>query len=680
VSADGGLAFWLDYVSSRGGLWEPAGDSTLVMLPPELQDRHGLPEEFAVTGHPDVAREDGVALLTAGHPLLTGAAEDVLAADDAGLLTLASPASLPPADDRLLARARDAFPVEHGRIDASGPATRGLRQVLRVGVLVSYTADTDEAFHERGECWLDVPSRRELPGPAVRKMQRFVTGGAPVATPPDLAAVPPALAAAHRLLDGRFSERSRALAGGSAQAAAEAELARARKYYAEALASLARRQASAAPDRAPLLAARADTVRAEQRRRLAEIEEKYSPRHDIRPYRLHLLLVPVLRLPVDVLRGARRFGLVLDWMLPSDTFAPVNCPGCGADTARWPLSAAKTGLGCARCLAGPARGPATSPAQPRATRAPAAARAGQAPVVPAPRADGQGAGPGGSRPGKSASGPSGRTRDASRMAGPAKSAAPRRPSATRPVPPAAKPKRASAQAVRQAGEKLAMEFWSVATQGNLRALRRLCATGTPAAAALRLFGAAGPAVAVGLAAGEEPERLTSASEVYGELAGTGGHLSAGRGDYTYLLRWEPQAKLVCEVLPFGSWVADRLPSPRWLFTPAAARMFGGLPEPGTDLDPVAIRLWRKALAEHGLPLTLRCLAAWWRIGDSAALLAAHRPSVLAAAVHRMIAYRAGETGSTHDAIARLYRITPADTRAVTPLLQSRLRLTSGQPW
>jgi hypothetical protein len=231
------------------------------------------------------------------------------------------------------------------------------------------------------------------------------------------------------------------------------------------------------------------------------------------------------------------------------------------------------------------------------------------------------------------------------------------------------------------GEKLAMEFWSVTGQGNLRALRRLCATGTPAAAVIRLYGAAGPAVAVGLA-GERPERLTSQSAVYGdgELAGTSGDVSTSRADYTYLLRWHPQTRLICEVLPFGSWVSARMPSPRWLFTPAAARMFGGLPEPDMDLDPVAIRLWRKALATHGLPLTLRCLAAWWRIDDDAGLLAAYQPSVLAAAIHRMIGYRAAEPGTTHDAIADLYRVAPADTRAVTPLLQTRLKLSPAQPW
>src|SRR5713226_7788380 len=161
------LSFWLSYVESRGGLWERSGDSVLAMIPPQLQRRHGLPEEFAVTGHPDVAREDGVALLGAGHPLLTAAAEDVLSGDDGGVLTLGVPASQPPDGGRLLAIARDQFPVDHGRVDASGPAEQRLHQLLRVGALVTYTASADDRFHEQAECWVDVPSRRALPEPAV---------------------------------------------------------------------------------------------------------------------------------------------------------------------------------------------------------------------------------------------------------------------------------------------------------------------------------------------------------------------------------------------------------------------------------------------------------------------------------------------------------------------------------
>lgn len=683
MTAGGELAFWLSYVESRGGLFERSGDTALVMVPPQLQRTLDLPEEFAVTDHPDVAREDGVALLGAGHPLLLAAAEDVLSADDAGVLRLAAPTAVPPGDARLLERAREAFPVDHGRIDASGPAERSLRQVLRVGAMVSYTASADDRFHERAECWVDVPSRHELPEQAVERMRRLATDGLPVDGTPDLGAVPPALAAAHRLLDRAAADRCRALAEGSVRAAADAERARAEKYYAEALASLARRQASAAPDRRALLAARADGVRAEQKRRLAEIDEKYTPRHEIRPYRLHLLYVPALRIPVDVLRGARRFPLTLEWLPPAAAFAPLRCPSCGADARTCPLVVAKTHLGCARCLSSGAVSP------PRASSVAAPALA-----VPA-RTNVQGNGPArGTAAGEARAAAGEAGAPASSERGRAKAAggtvpAKRRPAGSRSAPAgsrrvstAAGPKPPSPQAVSKTGGKLALEFWSVTGQGNLRALRRLCAADSPAAAAVRLYGIQGPARAIGMAAGDRPESLTSITSVphASELADTCGFLDVGRDRYNYLLRWQPYMRLVAEVLPFGSWVSARLPSARWLPAPAAARMFGGLPEPDCDLDPVAVRLWRKVLPAHGLPLTLRCLAAWWRISDRPELPAGPRPGVLAAAIHRMIGYRAGEAGVTHNAIAELHRVTADEIRAITPPLQARLQLSEQQPW
>lgn len=127
------------------------------------------------------------------------------------------------------------------------------------------------------------------------------------------------------------------------------ERARAEDYYAAAVDSLQRRAATAPEDRAALLRARIDSTREERARRLAEIAEKYRARHTLTPYRLHLLRVPVLRLALDVRRGERRYPLDLDWLLPAGEFAPLRCPACAQCGA--PLVAAKTHLGCARCLA-----------------------------------------------------------------------------------------------------------------------------------------------------------------------------------------------------------------------------------------------------------------------------------------------------------------------------------------
>lgn len=683
MAAAGGLGFWLSYVESRGGLWESSGDTALVMIPAQLQRKFELPEEFAVTGRADVAREDGVALLGPGHPLLLAAAEDVLSADDAGVLLLPATAGQPPGDARLLERAREAFPVDHGRIDARGPSERSLRQVLRVGAMVTHTASVDDRFHERAECWVDVPSRLELPDHATERMRRLAADGLPVAAAPDLGALPPALAAAHRLLDSTAANRCRVLSDGPVRAAADTERARAQKYYAETLASLARRQASAALDRQALLAARMDSLRAEQARRLAEIEEKYAPRYDLRPYRLHLLQVPALRLPVDVLRGSRRFPLVLEWLLPAGAFAPVGCPGCGADAGEWPLVAAKTHLGCARCIinGGAAGTPVSQPssAPMPGAAAPTHGRRMRPAPDPAASAAANAANPGEDAP-RDADGAGRAVRAKARRGAPgaADSAlvTPRMPA------PPARPRPLNPEVLSRTGEKVAMEFWSVTGQGNLRVLRRMCAPGSPAAAAIRLYGTIGPTTAIGMTPGKRPESLTSVTSPPsdGDLAGTYGFLDAGDSRYNYLLRWHPGTRLVAEVLPLGGWLSARLLSSRWPYGSASPRMFGGLPEPDGDLDPVAIRLWRKVPPAHGLPLTLRCLAAWWRICDSLELPAGQRPSVLAAAIHRMVGYRAGERGITHEAIAQLHRVTAAESRAVTPLLQARLRLSVNQPW
>ena len=299
-----GLAFWLSYVESRGGLWEErSADRALVMVPPALQRAFDLPEELIVTEHPDVAREDGATLLTTGHPLLTAAAEDALHAADAGLLTLSEPSTRRPDDGRLLDRARDSFPVDHGRIDAKGPAGRVMRQVLRVGALISYSASADDQFHERTECLVDVPSRLKLAGPVSDRLRRAAAAAAGAslgAVPADLGQVPPALAEAHRLLDLAAAARCQALAAGTVREAAEAELERTWQYYAEQLASLARpgQRCSGPPG---------DARRPDGRRPGGGTAEAgRDPGEVLAPARdppVPGLRVPALRLEVDVLRG-----------------------------------------------------------------------------------------------------------------------------------------------------------------------------------------------------------------------------------------------------------------------------------------------------------------------------------------------------------------------------------------
>jgi hypothetical protein len=111
-----------------------------------------------------------------------------------------------------------------------------------------------------------------------------------------------AVGAAHRLIDAGATMRRQALAA-EVSGACQAERGRAAAYYADAIAGIEARLATAQPDRRAALEQRLRATREEEARRLAEIAEKYEARHTIRPYRLHVMQVPALRVPADVLRG-----------------------------------------------------------------------------------------------------------------------------------------------------------------------------------------------------------------------------------------------------------------------------------------------------------------------------------------------------------------------------------------
>src|SRR5260370_27776956 len=89
-------------------------------------------------------------------------------------------------------------------------------------------------------------------------------------------------------------------------------------------------------DRRAVVEQRLHSTREEEARRLAEIAEKYEARHVIRPYRLHVMLVPALRVPADVRRGDRRYSMWFDRLLPARAHAPARRPSPAGDA---PLAA-----------------------------------------------------------------------------------------------------------------------------------------------------------------------------------------------------------------------------------------------------------------------------------------------------------------------------------------------------
>lgn len=318
----------------------------LVLLPDALRQDSELPEETTVTANPDVAREDGAILLIAGHPEVERVAGAALAEGDTGYGYLPWPASRPPSRSALEARARELVPVEHGRIDAAGEPIAAYLPLLRVGAMVSYAASLALRFHEQEEVWVDactgtVVSERLLSALRDRGLLPNPDGRGRKLGPDLSVAIP----AAHGRLEERALTREASLAS-HARRALGSELARANAYYESALESIARRRANATTDRARLLDAQAEATRAERDRRCREIEDEHRPRHELRPFRLHLVHLPAFVLPVEVRRGSRKFDFELTWVVAAGEFAAARCPACGALE---PLVATRERLGCRAC-------------------------------------------------------------------------------------------------------------------------------------------------------------------------------------------------------------------------------------------------------------------------------------------------------------------------------------------
>ena len=634
--ADPALEFWLRHVAADGGLWEPAGDSAYVVLPGQLRDAYRLPEELRVTADPDVAREEGATLLTAGHPILAEAADRVLAAGDAGCLVLDRPAAVPPGRDVLQAEVREAFPTDHGRIDLSGEPAFVLHPVVRVGALVTYELSAEDRFQEEAERWVDVSSRRELPATLARSLSKAPCTERTVVPPAEN--LLPAIGHAHRLMDSAAVSR-RAVLAAEVSGGFEAERGRAAAYYADTIAGIERRLAAAAPERAAVLRERLRATREEQARRLAEIAEKYEARHVIRPYRLHVLQVPALRVAADVLRGSRRYPMSFDWLLPAGVYAPVRCPSCSAEAA---LVAGKEKLGCEACL--PPKPPTVAPAAKPAAGKPASA--------------------------------AGKPASAAGKPAPAKPAVAKPPAAPPVAPPKPSQRRAVPPKVRGPQQKarpaLAERVWSAVASGDRRTLARVVHPDSPAAALARVYGPAAFAGIIGMPAGEAPERFTAAVDaqiVHGMLLGSSG------AEYRYFIPC--QDGQAAEVLPFPVTADGAFWNFYWWGRRPAAR--SSAPAVGR-LDPVERSLAVAGCDWNGLPVAARALAAWDRLGDVRdRLLSAHPPAVLAACVIRLVAYRAGGK-ATFASVADHFRLPEEDVRRADRAVRPLLALGPGCPW
>jgi hypothetical protein len=627
--ADPALEFWLRHVATEGGLWEPSGDSAYVVLPSALSVAYRLPEELQVTADPDVAREEGATLLAAGHPALAEAADRVLAAGDAGYLFLERPAAVPPGRDVLQAAVRDAFPVDHGKIEVSGEPSFVLHPVIRVGALITYELSAEDHFQEEAQRWVDVPSRRELPAAVARSLSKTFVSERTVV--PGTENLLPAIAYAHGLMDSAAAARRSVLAA-QVSGGFEAERGRAAVYYADAIAGIERRLASAPPERLAVLEQRLLATREEEARRLAEIEEKYQARHAIRPYRLHVLLVPALRLAADVLRGSRRYPMSFDWLLPAAVFAPSRCPSCSGEA---PLVAGKEKLGCETCLPPKPAAAAVPVARPASPPKPKAAPAASPVPKPAPVAT-----------------PS--------------AAAKAAPSPRKGVPPQARKDQQKAVAT------LAERLWTSVATGDRRTMAKIIHPGSPAAVLDRVYGSSAFTAIIGMPPGEAPVQYTARADV-GSVSGVLLGLSGDEHPYFVVC----QDGQVAEVLQFPVGRDGAFWGFYWWTKHEEA---GRVRATTTGLDPVESVLATAGPGWCGLPVAVRALAAWGRLTDAhQRLLSAHLPHTLAATVIRLVAYRAGGKAPFADA-ADYFRVLEQDVRRADRAVRPLLALGPGRPW
>jgi hypothetical protein len=201
--------------------------------------------------------------------------------------------------------------------------------------------------------------------------------------------------------------------------------------------------------------------------------------------------------------------------------------------------------------------------------------------------------------------------------------------------------------------RVATAFWSSVRSGELRA--RDTVAGSPIGALLRLYGALGPALVVGL---EDPRRIAAvtaspvmvredgSSRVVGELE------APGEAATSFGLTWRTGSRasyLEVEGLPLeevGLLLVRRDEYGR-RFRHRYRSLLGAPPDPIVALDPTASLLLDRATRFDGLGYAARCLAVWWSMAEEQEAVGeggAHTDDLgpaAAAAVESLVAKRLG---------------------------------------
>jgi hypothetical protein len=232
-----------------------------------------------------------------------------------------------------------------------------------------------------------------------------------------------------------------------------------------------------------------------------------------------------------------------------------------------------------------------------------------------------------------------------------------------------------------AAEKIAEQLWTSVAKGHAGNAGRVLAPGSPAEVLYEVLGPSGLTQVIGFPPDVAPYRYSSGRYRMpaGDRVLVAGELE-GDDETTLPYFLGGLDGLVAEVLPCPAFADGKLSTEYWWGEPGDVRWRPSRVPREADIDQVARILLGTGPTWHGLCVAARSVAAWERIADShQRILDGREPREAAAAVDRLISYRAGGRGTFADAAA-VYRVAESAVRAADRVIRPALDLAPGRPW